>query len=97
MCPPLQAAIRLWEKEPKVGIASAVSASPARRGRRVGGVQMPRLTFGHDVRQLLLGELAVPALGLQAERQVLALAVGAEARGVAAPALRLDGLVSECA
>ena len=42
---------------------------------------------GEDVLQLLLGALAGPALGLQAEGEVLALAVGGEAQGVAAPAL----------
>ena len=43
--------------------------------------------FGEDVGQRLLGALAGPAVALEAERQVFALAVDPEAQGVTTPAL----------
>ena len=52
----------------------------------------PAAHVGEDVLQLLFGFAGAPALVLIAERQVLALAVGAEAQRVAAAALPLAHL-----
>src|SRR5512146_2091262 len=73
------------EAEEQLAISALASLLGPTAPRRRNPEAAPHV--GHDVRQLFLGALAVPAFGLQPERQVLALAVGAEAERVAAPAL----------